>query len=202
MREINGMINVKNHAKKRYVERIMGITDAQEVKVTMVEMDSRIVEYLNRMYENASFIYKGQIGDNTTKNYFLVDNVVLVTDVGNSCVITLFKCSFDFGEKMDRIIIENEIKEISGLHEDLNKIEAEINEFIEIKQTEAHTIELQLRAMEEQMKALRTIKASIDEQVDAKRASRTYAMKEIEKRALRICNSVEYRKDLKENAAS
>lgn len=195
------MINVKNHAKKRYVERIMGVTDLQEVRVKMVDMNERIVEWANRMYGNASFIYKGQIGDNTTKNYWLVDNVVLVTDVENSCLITLFKCCFDFGEKMDRIIIENEIREISELHDELNKIEAEIGQYVEVKKTEVSTIEMQLKAIEEQMKALRTMKSALEEDVEAKRASRTYATKEIERRALRICNSIEYRKDLKEMTA-
>lgn len=192
------MISIKNHAKKRYVERIMGITEPQEVKVALVDMNERIIEYVNRMYEHAAFIYRGQIGDNTTKNYYLVDNVVLVTDVGNSCVITLFKCSFDFGEKMDRIIIENEIKEISDLHTDLNQIDTEIIDFVEAKKTEIATIEMQLKAMEEQIKALRTMKSAAEEDIEAKRATKSFAMKEIERRACRICNSIEYRRDLKE----
>lgn len=194
------MINIKNHAKKRYVERIMGITDTQEIKVTMLD-DAPIIDHLNKMYDCASFIYKGQIGDNTTKNYWLADNVVLVTDVGNTCVITLFKCAFDFGEKMDRLIINNEITEITALHEELTKLDTGIQQFVEVKQIEISTIELQLRAMEEQMKALRTMKSAAEGEVDAKKAMRSFNTKEIERRALRICNSIEYRRDLKENFA-
>lgn len=195
------MINIKKHAKQRYIERILGITDTQDIKVALVDMDERIIDHVNKMFEHASFIYKGQIGDNTTKNFYLVDNIVLVTDVGNTCVITLYKCSFGFGDSTDRFIIKSEIEQITALHEELNKIEVDIGEFVEAKQTEISTIDAKIRATEEQIKQLRTMKSAAEGEIEAKRATRTFNMKEIENRAVRICNSIEYRRDLKESVS-
>jgi hypothetical protein len=194
------MKNVKNHAKQRYCERILGITDAVEWKRYLAQNDQQVVDHVNRMVENSLFIYRGQIGDNTTKVFRMADNVVLVLDSQETCVITLFKCFFDFGEQMDREIIKHELNRLNELHADLTALDAEINAFVEAKQVEISTIEQQIKAMEAQISSLRAQKSAAEEAIKGKRATREFTIKEIEKRAVRLCNSIEYRKDLNANA--
>lgn len=190
------MKNVKNHAKQRYVERILGIRDITENKRYIVQNDAIICEHINRMVENSLFIYRGQIGDNTTKVFRMADNIVLVLDSQETCVITMFKCIFDFGEEMDRQIIKNELLMLDELHNELRNIETEINLFVEEQTVITTTLDAQIKAMEEQIRLLKSQKSAAEEAIKGKRAGRDFTTKEIEKRAVRLCNSIEYRRDL------
>lgn len=200
MKENRRMKNIKNHAKQRYCQRVLGITEQNEWKRYIAQNDQMITDHVNRMVEHSEFIYRGQIGDNTTKVFRMSDNYVLVLDSQETCVITLFRCYFDFGDDTDRFIIKQELLKLDELHADLKTLDEEINSFIETKTVESSTLEQQIRAMEEQIKFLKIRKSSVDEEIKGKRATRDFNIKEIEKRAVRLCNSIEYRKDLQEGA--
>lgn len=196
------MVNVKNHAKQRYIERIVGVTDQMEWKRYLAVNDAQIVEHVNRMVEHSNFIYRGQIGDNTTKVFRMADNIILILDSQESTVITMFKCIFDFGEDMDRQIIRHELLQIDNLNAELRSIDEQIKEFVEQKQMEISTFDQTIKAMEEQIKSLRTQKESADAEIKGKRSTRDFSIRELEKRAVRMCNSIEYRKDLNANATT
>lgn len=190
------MKNVKNHAKQRYCERILGITDSNEWKRYLAQNDEMVCNHINKMVDNSLFIYRGQIGDNTTKVFRMADNIVLVMDSQETCVITLFKCYFDFGDDMDRQIIKHELLRLDELHNGLKNIDAEIQDFVEQVTVTSTTLDMQIKAMEEQLRLLKAQKASADEAIKGKRAGREFTVKEIEKIAVRLCNSLEYRRDL------
>ncbi|WP_124118493.1 hypothetical protein [Paenibacillus xylanexedens] len=190
------MKNVKNHAKQRYCERILGITDSNEWKRYLAQNDEMVCNHINKMVDNSLFIYRGQIGDNTTKVFRMADNIVLVMDSQETCVITLFKCYFDFGDDMDRQIIKHELLRLDELHNGLKNIDAEIQDFVEQVTVTSTTLDMQIKAMEEQLRLLKAQKTSADEAIKGKRAGREFTVKEIEKIAVRLCNSLEYRRDL------
>ncbi|WP_336784127.1 hypothetical protein [Paenibacillus illinoisensis] len=190
------MKNVKNHAKQRYCERILGITDSNEWKRYLAQNDEIVCNHINKMVDNSLFIYRGQIGDNTTKVFRMADNIVLVMDSQETCVITLFKCYFDFGDDMDRQIIKHELLRLDELHNGLKNIDAEIQDFVEQVTVTSTTLDIQIKAMEEQLRLLKAQKTSADEAIKGKRAGREFTVKEIEKIAVRLCNSLEYRRDL------
>ncbi len=190
------MKNVKNHAKQRYCERILGITETNEWKHYIVQNDELICNHINKMVDNSLFIYRGQIGDNTTKVFRMADNIILVMDSQESCVITMFKCFFGFGDDMDRQIIKHELLRLDELHNELRNIEAEIHAFVEEMMVTTTTLDMQIKAMEEQLKLLKAQKTSAEEAIKGKKAGREFTSKEIEKLAVRLCNSIEYRRDL------
>jgi hypothetical protein len=200
LRERRKMKNVKNHAKLRYAQRVLGMSDEKEIKQYLAQNDQLVIDHINKMVDNSHFIYRGQIGDNTTKIFRIADNYILVLDSQETCVITLYKCYFDFGEKTDRFIIQQEMIMLDELHQELKNIDAEIDAFIEIKTVETSTLEQQIKALEEQVRMMKIRKTTCDEEVKGKRAVREFSLKEIEKRAVRLCNSIEYRKDLQSGA--
>lgn len=194
------MVNVTNHARIRYCERILGMTDRQEIKQYLAQNNEKVTTDLNKMHEYSQHIYRGQIGDNVTRAYRMADNIVLVMNSQGDAIVTLFKCVFDFGEDMDRKIIKHELESIKELNDYLDEVDIEIEEFIEGRQAKSTNIDLQLKALEEQIKLLRQQKSFIDDEVKNKRSEREFASKEVQKRAIRICNSIEYRSDLNEKA--
>lgn len=194
------MINVKKHAMIRYCERVMGLTEKHEINQYISLNAEQITTWINRMNDNAQFIYRGQIGDNITRIFKMADNVVLVVDTGNSCVVTLYKCLFDFGDEMDKKIIQSELKNIKELNETLDVINKGIEEFVEQKKLEENILEGQIKAMEDQLRILKNNKSFIGDEITNKRTSRDFTTKELEKRAIRICNSLDYRRDQSEKA--
>jgi hypothetical protein len=172
------------------------MTDQTEIKRHTATMNEEICASVDRLVKNSIFIWRGQLGDNTTKSFRISGDMVLVMDSQESCVITLFRCYFDFGTEMDKQIIAHEIARLDTLHEELKGIDEGISEYIEQKQLEISTYEQTIKAFEAQIASLRTQKNSAEEEIKAKRATRDFTTREIEKRAVRICNSIEYRKDL------
>jgi hypothetical protein len=193
---VKEMKNVRNHAKLRYCERVLDMSDANEIKQYLAKNDQQVIEHVNRLAEHSNLIYRGQIGDNTTKIFRMVDNMIVVFDAQDTCVITLFKCIFDFGESMDRIIIKSELEQIEDLHNHLRIEDETINAFIEKRTVDSSTIDIQIKTFEEQLKLLKQQKVGIDEEVKGRKAGREIIVKEIEKKAVRLCNSLEYRRDL------
>ncbi|RPK20100.1 hypothetical protein EDO6_06639 [Paenibacillus xylanexedens] len=97
---------------------------------------------------------------------------------------------------MDRQIIKHELLRLDELHNGLKNIDAEIQDFVEQVTVTSTTLDMQIKAMEEQLRLLKAQKTSADEAIKGKRAGREFTVKEIEKIAVRLCNSLEYRRDL------
>ncbi|WP_219715439.1 hypothetical protein, partial [Clostridioides difficile] len=88
------MINVTNHALRRYIERI------KECEKNCVEQNLNLnkEQYqkdLNKMFEQSRLIYTGRFNDKYTEtNFRLVDNIILITDLRDTKIITLYRVEY------------------------------------------------------------------------------------------------------------
>lgn len=190
-------MNITNHCLDRYTERILGISDTQTMKQYIAQNRDMLVKDIERILEYANMVYTGQInGDKSTKNYWLRDNIVIVTDTGNSTAITLYKIDFGFGEKTDKMITSNLLDEITIFREKICNIKSEIDNNVEYKKTEIGNIENEITALKEQIFMLEFKKNTLENEVKVAYNEVEMLNKNLEVRALKICNSAEYRKDL------
>jgi hypothetical protein len=94
------MINITKHCLDRYAERVLGIEDLQTARQYINSNQDKVSEDINKLFEFATLILTAQInGDKSTKNYWLRDNIVIVTDTGNSTLITLYRIDDSPNEK-------------------------------------------------------------------------------------------------------
>ena len=138
-------VTVSQHAKSRWVERMNNITDDKEIKRYLVDNSDKVVKDIKKSFENADFVFRGQLGKNhTTSDYYLLNDLVFVFE--KDTIITLFKVDFgieyeDLNETIKRSLItalqravadQQEVKSKSGVEtkrikSDIAKVNAEVN---------------------------------------------------------------------------
>lgn len=167
-------MNITNHAKERYVERIQGITKTSDIKQYIAQNEDRVTEHITKLYDYSEKIFTGQAGgDKTTKDFYLNGDICLV--LGDNCILTIYKINFAFPEETRLRVIADLKKEIQSLQSQIraeeslltdknNAIDAEINELqseinglyeeIDIKKTDIEMLKAAKKANRSELRRL------------------------------------------------
>lgn len=190
-------MNITNHAFDRFTERIVGIADQLAARQYINQNKEKITEDINKLVEFSELLFTGQInGDKSTKNYLLRDNIILVTDTANSALITLYKIDFGFGDKTDRLIASNLKEDIMILKKQLCDKKLDIDTNVEYKKYELNTIESQVETLKQQLFMLELKKNTKESEIKVAYNDVEILSKDIEMLAVKLCNSLEYKKDI------
>lgn len=193
-------INCTKHSLQRWVERVIGIETKLERDAYVTEMQEQLKVDMNKTLDYAMFVYKGQIGDNITRNYYLKDEIVIVTDTVNSAIITVWKIDFGFTGDLNLTIAKRLVKEIHDLN--AQKEEVEFKKLLEYEvlsdslsklNEDERLLKEQLKIISDKRKSVETAKKELDNDVN-------FVELEIKKYTNQLINSKEYREDLKESA--
>lgn len=190
-------MNVTKHAIKRYVERIDGISK-EEVGGYISVNETRIHSNIETMYEHAQLIWRGQLYDNITRNYYLNKDIILVTSTDNSAIITLYRIDFGFPTHTNRSVISDLREHIMELQEEYEEAEQQLQEEKDALDHQIDFLDKQIKIMLEQVESL---KAQHKVKTDERKTMTTknlFLAKEIERNAVMLCNSLDYKNDLKE----
>ncbi|MEG1106887.1 MAG: hypothetical protein RSD63_09465 [Eubacterium sp.] len=87
------MIEITKHAEERFVERVMGYSDAKDISSYIVKNKDVISDRIHKMVDYGEEIYEGKIRDGNFIHVILKDNWVLLLDRRKVKVITLYKIS-------------------------------------------------------------------------------------------------------------
>lgn len=104
---------VSEHFKYRYCQRIVGIKKHKEILQYIARNDELITSHCLKMFTYSTFIGHGNVSVNISRNFYLRGNLILISDVNNRCLVTLFK------RERNNIKLENLIKR---LEEEENEI--------------------------------------------------------------------------------
>ena len=162
-------VKVSQHAKSRWVERMNGIDDEGSVKRYLVSNSDKVVKDIKKSFENADFVFRGQLGkDHTTSDYYMLNDLVFVFE--KDTIITLFKVDFgieyeDLNETIKRSLItalqravadQQDVKSKSGVEakrikNNISQVNAEINSYrkqIDLLALKKSGLEGQLKSVE------------------------------------------------------
>lgn len=193
-------IGISRHALRRYVERVVGIEDQMEVERYVMQHTDVIVENIKKLNEHSIFVYKGQIGgDKTTATFWLRDNIVLIKDVNNTKIITLYYVDFGFPEKATRTIIKDLMEDIAQHNIDFEEEKKRVDDYLELKKEEIENIDHQIKLLKDQEEQLLFQKRVAKEDMEAKQANLIIIGKKIDYTANLLCNSVAFKRDMKNN---
>ncbi|OJT57413.1 coiled-coil domain-containing protein [Bacillus licheniformis] len=190
------MKNCTNHFNLRWTERIVGIEGEKEIKDYVAKNKDLIYEHANKTFEFATFIYKGQIGDNVTRNYHIKDNIIFVTNTSDDAFITTYKIDFGLPEDLNVTIRKRLIEEIEKLRNEKEDIELKILEEVEDKEHEIETTEDNIKILEEQISNFRKQKEFLQNEVKSIKSRSLNVGLELKKYTLMLVNSKDYKKDL------
>jgi cell division protein FtsB len=191
------MKNLTNHFNERWVQRIVGITTEREIKDYISKNKQMISEHANETIERAEFLWKGQIGDNVTRNYYIKDDIILITNTGDDALITVYKIDFGFPEdvnKMARRRLTDEVKKLT-----LSKIDLELQVMEQVDKAyhEADILEEQIKLLKEQIDNLEKQRAFKKDEAKMLQSKSLNTGLELKRYTMMLVNSQEYKEDLR-----
>lgn len=191
------MKNCTKHSIERWVERIVGIKSIAERDEYIRNNSEQIKEHMNKTFDFSEFIYKGQIGDNITRNYYIKNDIVFVLNTTDDAFITVYKVDFGFTPVINLQVSKGLIEEIHALVAE--KEEIDFASLVELEQMkhESEQIAEQEAILKEQLKILQEKRKSIDESIKSVDSKSKIVDLDIKKYTNQLVNSKEYKDDLK-----
>lgn len=188
-------MNLTNHAKLRYVQRITGLQDERESRQYLAQNEEKVIGELNTMLEHAELVWSGKMANNKPSNYYLRDDVALVVDQ-NETLVTLFRCDFGFPEKINRQTIKNLVTEIHKLRQKSEKQAEAVNDKVAELEVTMENIDAQIRQAEAQLTLLKDRRANVETEILVVKQESYKTLSEIETIATMLFNSLDFRKDV------
>lgn len=105
-----------NHARERYVERIMDKENKMDVQAFINQHEDKIYEDIEQMIEYGEVIYEGQqvrSKDTRPCKYYLRNDWIVVVNPQDKKVVTLFKIDLGAGEEMNKLYISTMLGKLS-----------------------------------------------------------------------------------------
>lgn len=190
------MKNCTKHFVERWVERILGITTSNEANDYILQNRDMIVEHANKTFEYAEFLYRGQLGDNITRNYYIEDDIVFVLNTTDDAMITVYKVDLGFTPELNAHVRKGLIMEIIRLREEKDNADFQILVDLEDKEHQVERLSDEIKIVEQQLKNLCQQRDFANEEVKQIKVQSLNAGLELKKFTLMLVNSKEYKKDL------
>lgn len=118
-------MNITQHCKERYAERIMGYNTNNEIRTFIAQNSEKIQQDLEKMVEFGTNIYTGKLRDKNIVNVYLNNTWVLLTDKEDMKAITIYKIDLKAGEDLNKEFISRQLSKLSQAKEEYAKQEAE-----------------------------------------------------------------------------
>lgn len=188
-------MNITNHAKERYVERIKG-KSKQDIKWYTNTENERIDKEILKLYEYSELIYRGQIGgDKTTKDFMLNGDICLVMD--EDCIRTIYPINFAFPEKTRLMVIDDLKKEMKELQKEITHEEIRLQEEDLIINSEISFLEMEIRNLQEEIEVR---KSEIEAKQSIKQANKgelRLLKRRLDTYAEQLLGNTRYKKDIR-----
>ena len=192
-------IDVTNHCKERYVERVKGITNSFDIKNYVLANNDRIVRDINKIFNYSEFLTEDRLGgDGTIKRFYVKDDILLVLSKDESVIVTLIKVDFGFPGKTNRNIVKDLLVEINLLKEDLEESERSIVDYVNAKTLERERYFDKIQLLQEEINSLNLTIKQIDVDIEKKKESTKVPKLKIKEYVNMICNSRAFKDDLKQ----
>lgn len=155
-------INITRHARERYCERVKGIADKTERNAYITTNEEIILSHINSMFSHSKFIFRGKIGgDNTTKNFYLHQDIALVVSDDNN-LITIFRVNFEFPSDAKFYVINSLVEHILDLEERFKEEKEKVDSRIFDIEMEKEKNEAEIKELETRIKLLKDKNTMLD----------------------------------------
>ena len=192
-------MDITNHCKRRYAERIKNINNSVEVKEYISLNSDQIEKDINKIFEHAQFIATSQVGgDKTSKNFYISDNVILVVNTEDTAIITLYKVDFGFPDRTNRAITKDLLEEIAKLNNKLQQENNSIDKYVGSKKLDIDNWNNEIDCLQEQISSFKRKIKIAEADIDEKRKSTNVTNLQLKDYTNKLCNSLAYKMDLKE----
>jgi hypothetical protein len=191
------MKNCTKHFLERWTERIVGIKTDKERNDYITSNRQMIIDHANTTFEHADFIYTGQIGNNTVKNFYIKDDIIFVANTSNDALITVYKIDLGFTPELNVTVRRGLLEEIRRLTAEHEEIELQAMLEVDKKYEEADKMEDQIKIMKEQLLLMEKQRDFVKQEANMLKSRSLNTGLELKKFTTMLVNSKEYKDDLR-----
>lgn len=125
-------MELTNHIKERYAERIAGRDTTIDIKTYVAQNDEKIEKDISKLYEHSRIIYQGVVTPGKDpRTYRISGTWLLVFDITDRVGVTLYKIDFGLDEDFNKKYIEGHLKKLDEDLAALNEKKEEVREEVE-----------------------------------------------------------------------
>lgn len=189
-------MNITNHAKLRYVQRVQGIADEKKAKQYLAQNEDEVIEEALSLFEKATYIWTGQINKNQVSHFHLSDDIIFVVDEPKTIIVTIMRCDFGFPDTINKQTIKSLMSEIKKLRERREKRRDKVNVDVAKLEIEIENINAQIDAKKAELETLYSRRNVVDGELTVVTHEIGQIDVEIGSIAIKLLNSVELRSEL------
>ena len=131
-------INISEHCKQRYVERIKDITDRQELRRYIVLYEQDIIQNIRKMLQFGEIIYTGknfEAKDNKIIHIILNGAWLVFVGKDSQTAITMYKIDLGLDEDFNKDYIQKFLEKLKSIDQEYQEQEEDIrNSVLEMDQ--------------------------------------------------------------------
>ncbi|WP_336774245.1 hypothetical protein [Paenibacillus sp. MMO-58] len=187
---------ITNHFKERWMTRVRGLNFASRKDIDQINTELTI-EIANA-FEQSQLIVQDALTDTVTSktNYYLYQDIIMVTDVNIKRLITCYRISLPFPEPIVSNIIETTMSKIDELRRMIHDRHTELipkwqltNSIVTEKEQEIEELQSNIDRIKDELAAIRK-----EDRESRAESDRMYD--EIKEYARILCNSMALKQDI------
>lgn len=191
-------MEIRNHVYIRYCERFLNMknVDEKEIKKYIFENKKDLTNKILELKEKSRLVWTGTVADQTMKNFYLYDNIILVESIDINCLITIYILDYGFcSEKVNREIIKTLLNEMNKAEIKINKYKEKIEKILPQKECKLSVVNEEINAVEEQLEILKNKKKLIEDDIKLSNDELRYLVLERDKIARQLVTSINLKMD-------
>lgn len=188
-------MNLTTHFKKRYCKRLLNIEDGEVSNYVKQNNDAIIAAGLE-LFEGAMFLWRGSFNNNQPANFYINGVTVLLTDVDDNTLITLWNSDFGFKDSINKNIVKEIVTDIEKLQLKHRRCIDKAGKLTTKLELETETLTRQMQLLQNQLSLLDGKLQNHYRRMELLQDDPRIIQDEIAVLAVRLCNSLEYKMDL------
>lgn len=153
-------LKITNHAKLRYVERIMGYTKQSDIEKYISNNDDELTKRIKKLCYYSKVIFRGNYRDYGEIKVLNINTWIIIASEKQNKIITMWESDLGFGKELNKKYIEQAKLKMEELS---NKLE----ESIENEKTKSNKIDEEINMLEKEKKDLEERKQLIEERINS-----------------------------------
>lgn len=189
-------MNISNHAKKRYIQRALGVKDwAPYLEAHDGEVTATLLEWT----QQAVALWKGELGDRKGA-YYTREDWVLVFDEAETALVTLYPVEFGFSVATNQTVLQALRKELVGAAKKREQRAKKYLQKAETLEIDREQLDFELDELGRRIDALKKKRAAVAHLLQAMEEELTAVQKEETLIVHKIVSTMAYREDVAELA--
>jgi len=173
-----------------------------EIKQYIIQHREKLTREITNFFNESKRLWSGQLGDKTTRNFYVKGNHYIVCSKDNENMITIIKIDFGFPEKITLQTINSFVEAIEEINQRVEASRNKAKEIVSGKEAELNILNNEIELKQKELNCLKGKKNTLEAEINvAYNESLVFGL-EAEKYIVKLFYSKDYTSDISINGKS